>query len=113
MVFEEKNILTGTQARVAECFVRTGLLRSKRKLRVDLHGVSVFGPGGEHTLIRWEWIKDIGVEGGVVVRSHNAEVKFPPGAFGRSPQDLEGLLKTASALDKRGEVIGRLAGAGS
>lgn len=80
----------------------------KLKYRVDLHGVSVFGPGDEHALIRWEWITEMAVDGGVVVTGNNARVKFPPGAFGMSSEKLNALLEQARSIEQRGSVIGSL-----
>lgn len=88
--------------------MRTSRFARKKKLRVDLHGISVFGPGDQHTLIRWEWITDITVGTGVLVRSHNAEIRFTEGAFGLPPADLAALLRRARSIEYRGEVIGRL-----
>jgi hypothetical protein len=101
--------------RVAEHVVRVGLLRRRRRLRVDLHGVSVFGPGGAHTLIRWEWVESVTVEGpggGVVVRSAKGddEVRFPAGAFGCDPATLVGHLEAAQSIARRPEIIAALAG---
>jgi len=80
----------------------------KCKFRVDLHGVSVFGPGDQHTLIRWEWVKEIRVEGDLIISSGTADVRFPPGAFGQSPEELFDLLTAARSIEARGGVIGRL-----
>ncbi len=78
--------------------------------RVDLHGVSVFGPGEAHTAIRWEWIEAISVEqGGVKVRSASDLVTLPPGAFGFGPDDLAKRLEEARSITRRPEIIGELA----
>lgn len=89
--------------------MRTKPLARKQKLRVDLHGTSVFGPGSERKLIRWEWITEIEVDRGVVIRSHDGQIRFPDGAFGLSAAELANLLTTARSIERRGEVIGRLA----
>ncbi len=95
--------------RVAEEVVRPRRLGPKVLLRVDLHGVSRFGPrSGHHTLIRWEWIEDIAVESGVTVRSAGESVNFPRGSFGLEPEVLAERLQTARGIDRRTEVIASL-----
>ena len=95
--------------RVAEHVVRAGLI-GRRRLRVDLHGVSVFGPRGSHTLIRWEWVEEVAVDDdGVVIRGASAEVRFPPGAFGCDPPTLAGHLEAAQSITTRPEIIATLA----
>ncbi|HWC10054.1 MAG TPA: hypothetical protein VG455_02415 [Acidimicrobiales bacterium] len=95
--------------RVAEEVVRPRRLGPKVLLRVDLHGVSRFGPrSAHHTLIRWEWIEDIAVEAGVTVRSSGASVHFPPGAFGLEPAVLAERLEAARGIDQRTDVIASL-----
>jgi hypothetical protein len=98
------------RGRVAEHHFRPRLFARKVRLRVDLHGVSQLPPDGDHTLIRWEWIEDISVEDGVVVRSANASVTFPPGAFGLSPEALAERLQAARSITDRPDVLGELAG---
>lgn len=93
--------------------MRTGPLSRKRKLRVDLHGVSVFGPGKDHCLIRWEWITGMRVDGGVVIESRNDRIVFPKGAFDLTPDELRRLLERARSIERRGEEIGRLAAGGA
>ncbi len=95
--------------RIAEEVVRLGPSGPQVRVRVDLHGVSVFGPGTERTLIRWEWIEHLGVSDGVEVRSATAELTLPPGAFGLPPETLGPLLEEARSLHSRPEVIERLA----
>lgn len=103
--------------RVAEQAVRTRRFGPRIRLRVDLHGVSAFGRRGRRSLVRWERIEHIDVRpgdrrgsgGGVVVRSATAEVTFPPGAFGLGPEALAALLGEARSIERRPEVIGRLA----
>lgn len=84
---------------------------SKILLRVDLHGVSQFGPGESRTLIRWEWIESIRVDDGVSVSSASDEVRLPSGAFGVKPEVLAEQLEAARSIQNRPDVIGRLAGA--
>lgn len=91
--------------------IRSGRLGRRRRYRVDLHGVSVFGPGDEHTLIRWERIESISAdEDGAAVESATARVVFPSGAFGIDPPTLVAQLEAARSIERRGEVIGELAG---
>lgn len=95
--------------RVAEDLVRAG---GGTRLRVDLHGVSTFGPGDSRTLIRWEWITTIETPGdGVVVRSAQAALTFPPGAFGKKPRELAELLDKAKSITERADVIATLGAA--
>ncbi|MDQ4142962.1 MAG: hypothetical protein M3198_04315 [Actinomycetota bacterium] len=98
------------RGRVAEQLVRTRLFGPKLRLRVDLHGVSVFGPGDERTLIRWEWIREVSCGDGVVVRSDSAEVHLPSGAFGMDAEELAHHLEEARSIERRPEVIASLAG---
>ena len=95
--------------RVAEHRLRSRLFGPKLRLRVDLHGVSVFGPGDQHSVIRWEWVENISVEGQeVVVRSASAEIRLPRGAFRMDPNALAELLLQADSITNRPDVIGRL-----
>ncbi len=48
--------------RVAEHRFRPRPFARPLRLRVDLHGVSLFPPRGDRTLIRWEWIEAIEVD---------------------------------------------------
>lgn len=96
--------------RVAEDAVRIRRFGPKLRVRVDLHGVSTFGPGEQHTLIRWEWIEDIAVDVGVRVRSANAEIELPPRAFGLRPDDLAQRLRQACSIERRPRVIAELNG---
>ncbi len=99
-------------ATVAEHQIRTGRFGSKRRVRVDLHGVSVFGPGSRRTLIRWEWVDAISVgegeQGGVVVASADDRLTLPPGAFGLEPGALAAELERARSIVHRPDVIGSL-----
>ena len=92
----------------AEYMMRANRLDPELRFRVDLHGVSVFGPGDEHTLIRWEWVEEIRAGDGVDVSSAKALVRFPPGAFGLPPDRLVALLQAASVPERRSDVIGEL-----
>lgn len=95
--------------RVAEHVMRSRLFGPKVRLRVDLHGVSRFGPGEERTLIRWEWVDTIGVEDGkVVVTSAKESVAFPSGAFGFDAEALASRLEEARSITRRPEIIGEL-----
>lgn len=98
------------EARVAEDVVRRGLLRRRLRLRVDLHGVSTFGPGDARTLIRWEAVTRIEAGDGVTVGSPEGEIRFPPGAFGLEAGELRALLDEARSIERRPAVIGRLGG---
>ena len=95
--------------RVAEHVLRSRPFGPKLRFRVDLHGVSVYRAKGPHTLIRWEWIEEIRVDGGVVVRSATSEITLPAGAFGLDPAALAERLQQAGAVHRRAEVIAELA----
>jgi hypothetical protein len=96
--------------RVAECQMRARRFGPKVIYRVDLHGISTFGPGDQRVAIRWEWVEDISVEpGGVDVRSATDRVLLPPGSFGFAPEALAGRLREAQSITRRPEVIGELA----
>lgn len=98
--------------RVAEHVVRSRLFGPKRLLRVDLHGVSMFGAGDEKSLIRWEWVEAIEVDrSGVVVRSADESILLPDGSFGLVAQDLADELERARSIRVRSDVIRRLSGA--
>ncbi len=96
--------------RVAEHVLRPSRFGSPVLLRVDLHGVSRFGPGDSRTLIRWEWVESIEAGHDVIVRSPSEEVLFPSGAFGLDAPALAEQLEQARSIHLRAEVIGRLAG---
>lgn len=77
---------------------------------MDLHGVSVFGPGDKKTLIRWERIRSVDAgEDGVTVDAGDDRLTFPPGAFGLEPEDLAARLDEAQSIMQRPDVIGGLA----
>ncbi len=95
--------------RLAEHVVRPRRFGPKVLLRVDLHGVSVYGPGDKRVLIRWEWIEGIAVRDGAVrVTSATDEVVFPGGAFGFEPDALASRLEEARSITRRPEIIGEL-----
>jgi len=100
--------------RVAEYATGGRFGRRRQVVRVDLHGVSVFGPGPGHTLIRWERIEQIapGDGGAVVVAAATEQLRLPPGAFGLEPAALAAQLTRAGDRDERGVVIDELAGRG-
>ncbi len=100
--------------RVAEHVVRRRPFGRPQRIRVDLHGVSVFGPGDEHRVIRWEWIESITVDRGVVVAGGGHEIAVPAGAFGLEPDELAEQLRAAGSIEHRTDAISRLsAGAGA
>lgn len=95
--------------RVAEHVIRPRRFGPKILLRVDLHGVSTFGPGDQRIAIRWEWIEDISVQDTAVeVRSATDRVTFPTGAFGFEPPALAQRLEEARSITRRPEIIGEL-----
>lgn len=96
--------------RVAEHVFRTRRWGPRQRLRVDLHGVSVFGPGDRQVLIRWEWVEAIASEAsaGVTVSSGSEVITLPPGAFGFDPVELAAELEEARSIVHRPDVIGRL-----
>jgi hypothetical protein len=95
--------------RVAEHVMRARRFGPKVLLRVDLHGVSTYGPGDKRTVIRWEWVEEISVvDGNVDVRSATDHVSFPNGAFGFEPGPLAERLQEARSITRRPEVIGEL-----
>jgi len=97
--------------RVAEHVVRKRLFGARQLLRVDLHGVSLFGAGDEKALIRWEWVEGIEVaHGSVVVRSASDTIVLPPGAFGLGAEALADELLRARSIQDRSDVIHRLSG---
>lgn len=99
--------------RVAEHVVRGRLFGPRRLLRVDLHGVSVFGAGDERSLIRWEWVGAIEVlRGSVVVRGAEDSIVLPSGAFGLAAHELAEELERAREIQNRSDVILRLSSGG-
>ncbi len=94
--------------RVAEDLVRPRRFGPKVVMRVDLHGVSMLGPGEERTMIRWEWVEAIEVDSDVTVRSATDEVCFPKGSFGIDAPALAHRLQEARSIDSRTEAIAAL-----
>ncbi len=94
--------------RVAQEEFRTHRLGPRLRLRIDLHGVSLFGPGDARTLIRWEWVEDITGGDALTVRSASAEIVLPGGVFGLTPDQLAERLLEARSLERRAEVIAEL-----
>lgn len=92
-------------ARVAEDLVRVRRLGPKALVRVDLHGLSVTGAAGDRSFTRWEWIEEITVAKGVVVRSDRGEIHVPAGCFGIPPDELARRLREARAIERRSEMI--------
>ena len=94
--------------RVAEDLIRPRRFGPKAVVRVDLHGVSLLGPGDRRTVIRWEWIESIEVTDGVTVRSATDELRIPSGAFGVDATALGRRLEQARSITTRGEAIAGL-----
>ena len=94
--------------RVAEHVVRRRPFGRPVRLRVDLHGVSVLGPGDQRQVMRWEWIEAITVGDGVVVAGGGNEIALPPGAFGLASDVLAERLRAAGSLEHRTDVISEL-----
>lgn len=97
--------------RVAEHVMRTRRFGPKIRFRVDLHGISAFGPGGHHTLIRFEWLESVTVDEaghGVIVGSASDTITLPRGAFGLEPAELARCLEDARSIHRRPEIIGQL-----
>ncbi len=91
--------------------MRRRLFGPRQLLRVDLHGVSLFGAGDEKMLIRWEWIEGIEVDrGSVQVRSAADTIDLPAGAFGLDADALADELRRARSIQDRSDVIRRLSG---
>lgn len=77
-------------------------------MRVDLHGVSVSSPGGERTVIRWEWIDDIAAGEETVVHAARGTIIIPDGTFGLVPEVLAARLDEARSITRRTDVIQQL-----
>ncbi len=93
--------------------MRKRLFGPRQLLRVDLHGVSLFGAGDEKVLIRWEWVEGIDIDrGSVHVRSATDTIDMPAGAFGLDAGALAGELLRARSIQDRSDVIRRLSGGG-
>ncbi len=69
----------------------------------------MFGPGDDHTLIRWEWVESIVAGEGVDVSSARARVHLPAGTFGLGPDQLCALLEEGRGIERRPDVIDELA----
>ncbi|MGH3850212.1 MAG: hypothetical protein ACRDRT_10985 [Pseudonocardiaceae bacterium] len=96
-------------AGVAEDLVRLRRFGPTRRVRIDLHGISLFGPAKQRTLIRWEWITSISPEdSGVVVSSDADTLVLPKGAYGLTPPDLASRLQAARSIVERPDIIGSL-----
>ncbi len=93
---------------VAEHVIRVNRNSPEVRFRVDLHGVSWFGPGDERTLIRWEWVESIVADEGVDVSSARTSVHFPAGTFGLPPDQLCALLEEGRDIERRSDVIATL-----
>ncbi|CAN5634326.1 hypothetical protein BH20ACT1_BH20ACT1_05340 [soil metagenome] len=98
---------------MAEEQIRLRRFGRAQRLRVDLHGIATFGPGDEHTAIRWEWIEDLddgeGKGKAVVVRSAKGTITIPAGTFGLATDALIERLEQARSISRRTEVIAELA----
>jgi len=94
--------------RVAEDLVRPRRFGPKVVIRVDLHGVSMLGPGEQRTMIRWEWVEAIAIEADVIVRSATDEVCIPGGAFGVDAPTLARLLEEGRSIATRTDAISAL-----
>ena len=96
---------------VAEAVVRARRFGPRLVVRIDLHGVSVFGPGDQRTLVRWEWIEAIEAAGkDVIVRSSGSELLLPGRPFGLRSEELAERLEEARSITRRPDVIGQLSG---
>lgn len=96
--------------RVVEQVIKPGRSSVQIRVRVDLHGVSTFGPGSHHSVIRWEWIKEITADPhGVTVSSANCTIVLPAGVFGLAPDALAERLTEAGSIFVRGDVLEALA----
>lgn len=90
--------------------MRSGRSGPTLRLRIDLHGVSSFGPGKHHTLIRWEWIEAVTADQhGVIVTSEDSEIVLPRGAFGLDPAVLAEQIGRAGSIVHRADIIEGLA----
>jgi hypothetical protein len=95
--------------RVAEHLMRVRRFGPKVIFRVDLHGVSCYGPKDRRTVIRWEWVEAIDVhDDGVEIRSASDRLTIPAGAFGFDPAGLGQRLEEARSITRRPEIIGEL-----
>ncbi|MDP9452676.1 MAG: hypothetical protein M3P97_04635 [Actinomycetota bacterium] len=99
--------------RVVETRIRSGR-EGEQRLRVDLHGVCLYGPGEDRTAVRWEWIEamDAGDGDALVVRSSKGSISIPAGTFGLTPHALAERLEQARSITARTDVIAELAEGG-
>lgn len=95
-------------SRVAEYVVRTRRFGRPQRLRVELHGISLLGPGEKREVIRWEWVETITADQAVMVSGNGHQLAIPAGAFGMEPADLAEQLQRARRIEERSDVIGRL-----
>lgn len=96
-------------ARSVEETVRAGRFGPTLRLRIDLHGVSSFGPGRHRALIRWEWIEKVASHPhGVVVTSNRDKIVLPSGVFGLEPAALAERLERAGSIFMRADIIDEL-----
>lgn len=77
----------------------------KALVRVDLHGISVTEANGKRHFARWEWIEEITVAKGIIVRSEGGQLHVPSGAFAIPPDELARRLREATAIERRTDVI--------
>lgn len=100
-------------ARMVEAMVRPGHRGPTCKIRIDLHGISTFGPGEHYTQIRWDQLTAITPDmHGVTITSPRIEMVIPRGAFGPEPIVLAEKLEAARSIFDRADVIAELSGAG-
>lgn len=97
-------------ARVAADTVRLRRFGPKVSVRIDLHGVSLTGPKGDRSFVRWEWMEEISVAKGVLVRSGRGDLLLPPGTFRIPSEDLAQQLRIGRSIEHRTEVIEALSG---
>jgi hypothetical protein len=98
-------------ARVLELTIQAGRLRRPRRVRVDLHGISTFGPGDQHTLIRWEHVEEIvPSQRSVTIRSLQTRITVPAAVFGLEPDQLVHQLEQANSIFERGRILDELSG---
>jgi hypothetical protein len=96
-------------SRVAEYVVRKRPFGRSQRLRVELHGISLLGPGDHRQVMRWEWVETITADSGAVVVSGSGhQLTLPPGAFSLEPARLAEQLQQARDIEQRSDVIGRL-----
>ena len=92
--------------RVAESVVRRRPFGRAQRVRVELHGVSIIGPGDRREVMRWEWVESVAAEDGAVVLAGDGKrLLLPAGAFGLTAEALAGHLRRAGDSDERTEVI--------